>query len=74
MDAALSTLKGAVDLEAQAAAAKAVQDAYVAGTPEIPLYYRLATTGVGVFDVGNWQGYGPSLFGGLWNVEDWFYQ
>ncbi len=73
MDAALSTLKGAVDLEAQAAAAKAVQDAYVAGTPEIPLYYRMATTGVGVH-VGNWQGYGPSSFGGLWNVEDWFYQ
>ena len=73
MDAALSNLKSTVDLEAQAAAAKAVQDAYVAGTPEIPLYYRLATTGVGVH-VGNWQGYGPSSFGGLWNVEDWFYQ
>jgi peptide/nickel transport system substrate-binding protein len=73
MDAALSNLKSAVDLHAQADAAKAVQDAYVAGMPEIPLYYRTATTGVGAH-AGNWPGYAPSAAGALWNVEDWFYQ
>ena len=73
MDAALANLKSAVDLQAQAEAAKAVQDAYVAGMPEIPLYYRIATSGVGAH-AGNWPGYGPSQSGALWNVEDWFYQ
>ncbi len=79
MDAALTTLKSAVDLQAQADADKAVQDAYVAGTPEIPLYWRAATTGVGAH-VGNWPGYNPAgagfaiPFGPLWNVEDWYYR
>ncbi|HXX62066.1 MAG TPA: ABC transporter substrate-binding protein [Candidatus Sulfotelmatobacter sp.] len=72
MDEALATLKSAVDLQAQADAAKAVQDAYVAGTPEIPLFYRAETTGVSVH-VGNWPGYAASSFGELWNVEDWYY-
>ena len=72
MDAALTTLKSAVDLQAQADAAKAVQDAYVAGTPEIPLYYKAATTGLSTH-IGNWAGYNPSSFGSLWNVEAWYY-
>jgi len=72
MDAALATLKTAVDLGQQATAAKAVQDAYIAGTPEIPIYYRAETTGVGVH-VGNWPGYSPASFGPIWNVEDWYY-
>ena len=72
MDEALATLKSAVDLQAQADAAKAVQDAYIAGTPEIPLFYRAEVTGISSH-IGNWPGYAPSSFGELWNVEDWFY-
>ena len=72
MDAALTTLKTAVDLQQQADAAKAVQDAYIAGTPEIPIYYRAETTGVGVH-IGNWPGYSPAAFGPIWNVEDWYF-
>jgi peptide/nickel transport system substrate-binding protein len=74
MDTALTTLQSAVDLQVQADAAKALQDAYVAGTPEVPLYYRAETTGVSVH-VGNWPGYSPaSAFGPLWNVEDWYHR
>ncbi len=72
MDAALTTLKSAVDLQQQADAAKAVQDAYIAGTPEIPIYYRAETTGVSTH-VGNWPGYSPAAFGEIWNVEDWYF-
>jgi peptide/nickel transport system substrate-binding protein len=86
VDQAITTLKSAVDLQAQANAAKAFQDRYVAGMPEIPLYYRAETTGVSVH-VGNWPGFSPSIpgivgplsnglnggtFGPLWNVEDWY--
>ena len=82
MDAALTALETAVDLQAQRESARAVQDAYLKGTPEIPLYYRASTTGIGVH-AGNWPGYGPAAsifgsfgiaFGPLWNVEDWYYQ
>ncbi|MFI5262106.1 MAG: ABC transporter substrate-binding protein [Candidatus Limnocylindrales bacterium] len=73
MDSALTTLKSAVDLQAQSDAAKAVQDAYVNGTPEIPIYYRAETTGVSTH-IGNWPGYSPAAFGPEWNVEDWYYQ
>ena len=72
MDAALTTLRYAVDPGTQAVAAKAVQDVYVAGTPEIPLYYRAAVAGVGAH-LGNWPGYSPAAFGPFWNVEDWYY-
>jgi peptide/nickel transport system substrate-binding protein len=86
VDQAITTLRSAIDLPAQADAARAFQDAYVAGMPEIPLYYRAETTGISVH-VGNWQGFSPSIpgtigplanganggsFGPLWNVEDWY--
>jgi peptide/nickel transport system substrate-binding protein len=73
MDAALTKLATDVDPAAQLKDAQAVQDAYVAGTPEIPLYYRSEATGIGVH-VGNWPGYAPSAVGPTWDVEDWFYQ
>ena len=73
MDAALTTLKTDVDLPQQCRCRKAVQDAYIAGTPEIPLYYRAETTGVGVH-VGGWPGYNPSSVGAIWNAEDWFFK
>ncbi len=73
MDAALATLKSAVDLNQQQQAAKALQDAYVKGIPEIPTYYWAEATGVGIH-AGNWPGYNPAAFGPEWNVEDWFYQ
>jgi len=71
MDAALAALGSDVDLAKQQADAGAVQDAYVSGIPEIPLYYRAETTGVGVH-LGGWPGYNPSAIGPTWNVEDWF--
>jgi peptide/nickel transport system substrate-binding protein len=73
MDAALLILKTAVDPAAQLQAMVAVQQAYVDGLPEIPIYYRAETTGVGVH-VGNWPGYNPSSIGPTWDPEDWFYQ
>ncbi len=73
MDAALAALKNDVDPAAQQKDAGAVQDSYVAGTPEIPLYYRAETTGVGVH-VGGWSLYNPSSDGPVWNPEDWFFK
>lgn len=71
MDAALLALKSDVDPAAQAKDAGTVQDAYVAGIPEIPLYYRAETTGIGA-NVGGWPGYNVSSAGPTWEVEDWF--
>lgn len=73
MDAALKILKNAVDPKDQLNAMIAVQQAYVAGLPEIPIYYRAEVTGIGVH-VGNWPGYNPSSIGPTWDPEDWFYQ
>ncbi|MGZ3356451.1 MAG: ABC transporter substrate-binding protein, partial [Isosphaeraceae bacterium] len=73
MDAALKILSSAVDPKDQLTAMVAVQKAYIAGLPEIPLYYRAETTGVGVH-AGNWPGYNPSSIGPTWDVEDWFFQ
>jgi peptide/nickel transport system substrate-binding protein len=73
MDAALKILQTAVDPAAQLQAMIAVQQAYVAGLPEIPIYYRAEVTGIGVH-VGNWPGYNPSSIGPTWDPEDWFYQ
>lgn len=71
MDAALANLKNDVDLNKQLADAQTVQDAYNAGIPEIPLYYRAETTGIGAH-VGGWPGYNVSSAGPTWEVEDWF--
>ncbi|MGH2512798.1 MAG: ABC transporter substrate-binding protein [Candidatus Limnocylindrales bacterium] len=73
MDAALSNLANDADMSKQIADAGAVQDAYVAGTPEIVLYYRAEVTGIGAH-LGGWPGYNPSSIGPAWNVEDWFFQ
>jgi len=71
MDTALSNLKNDVDLNKQLADAQTVQDAYNAGIPEIPLYYRAETTGIGAH-VGGWPTYNVSSAGPTWEVEDWF--
>ena len=73
MDAALAKLATDVSLTAQQKDAGAVQDAYVAGIPEIPLYYRSEAVGTSVH-LGNWPGYAPSANGPLWDVEDWYYK
>ena len=73
MDTALTALGSDVDLAAQQKDAGAVQDAYVGGTPEIPLYYRAETTGIGVH-LGGWPKFNPSATGPTWNVEDWFFK
>lgn len=73
MDAALTDLKTQVDMSKQYADAIKLQAIYVQNTPEIALYYRSETTGVGVH-VGNWPGYNVSLAGPTWNVEDLFFQ
>ncbi len=71
MDKAIETLSTAVDPNDQFSAAVTVQKAYAAGIPEIPIYYRAETTGVGV-SVGNWPGYNPSSVGPTWNTQDWY--
>jgi peptide/nickel transport system substrate-binding protein len=73
MDKALDALKNDVDLSKQLADAQTVQDAYNAGIPEIPIYYRAETTGIGVH-VGGWPTYNVSSFGPTWQVEDWFFK
>jgi len=73
MDAALNKLATDVPLDSQLADAQAVQDAYAAGIPEIPLYYRAEAVGVSTH-FGNWPGYNPSGTGPTWNVEDWYYK
>ena len=70
MDAALKILQTAVDQQDQLNAMVAVQQAYVAGLPEIPIYYRAETTGVGAH-VQGWPGYNPSSIGPTWDPEDW---
>jgi len=73
MDKALAALKTDVDLAKQFADTKTVQDAYAAGIPEIPIYYRSEVTGLSVH-VGGWPGYNPSSIGPTWNVENWFFK
>lgn len=73
MDQATNAVGTEVDLAKQLAYAQQIQAAYVAGTPEIPLYYRNETTGVGVH-MGNWPKYNPSSIGPLWDVEDWYFK
>ena len=73
MDAALADLKTQVDLTKQYADAIKLQSIYVQNTPEIALYYRAETTGVGVH-VGNWPKYNVSSAGPTWDVEDLFYK
>ena len=73
MDSALAVLKSAVDPKDQLTAMVDVQKAYIAGLPEINIYYRAEATGVGVH-MGNWPGYNPSSIGPTWNVEDWFFK
>lgn len=72
MDAALKVLKTAVDPKDQLTSMVAVQQAYVAGLPEIPIYYRAEATGIGVH-VGNWPGYNVSSIGPTWDPEDWYF-
>ncbi len=72
MDSSMTTLKTAVDLQQQFDAVAAVQDSYVKGVPEIPIYYRYEATGVSKH-AGNWVGYSPAAFGPEWNVEDWYF-
>jgi peptide/nickel transport system substrate-binding protein len=73
MDKSLTALKSDVDLAKQFADTKTVQDAYAAGIPEIPIYYRSETTGLSVH-VGGWPGYNPSSIGPTWNVENWWFK
>jgi peptide/nickel transport system substrate-binding protein len=71
MDNALNALATDVPLQSMLNDAQAVQDAYVAGIPEIPLYYRSEAVAVGA-RLGNWPGYSPASVGPTWNVEDWY--
>jgi peptide/nickel transport system substrate-binding protein len=73
MDTALNNLKNDVDLNKQLQDAQTVQDAYNSGIPEIPLYYRAETTGIGVH-VGGWPGYNVTSAGPTWEVEDWYFK
>jgi len=73
MDKALNALAVDIDPKAQLVDAGTVQDAYAAGIPEIPIYYRSEATGLSVH-VGNWPGYAPSATGPTWAVEDWYFK
>jgi ABC-type transport system substrate-binding protein len=73
MDAALRALGSDVEISKQLADAGALQDAYNAGIPEIPLYFSSAAVGRSVH-FGGWPGYNPTAAGPTWETEDWFFK
>jgi ABC-type transport system substrate-binding protein len=72
LDASLDALGNEIDQEAQFAAAAVMQENLAAALPEIPLYYRAETTGVGRH-LGGYETYNPSSAGPTWDVERWYF-
>lgn len=72
MDAALNTLKSAIDPKDQLEAAYKVQQVYIDNIPEVVLYYRNEARGVSV-KLQNFLK-NPSTSSDMWNIEDWWMQ
>ena len=72
MDAAMATLRAAIDPKAQVEAAYTAQQVYIDQVPEVALYYRNEARGVGV-KVQNFLK-NPSTSTDMWNIEDWWLQ
>jgi peptide/nickel transport system substrate-binding protein len=70
MDAALETLKTKITTVDQIAAAKTVQEVFVAQFAEIPLYYRNESRGVSTRLQNFFKN--PGTASDIWNVEDWW--
>ena len=71
LDASLDALGNEIDQAAQLAAAATMQEKLAAALPEIPLYYRAESTGVGN-RLGGYERFNPSSAGPTWDVEKWF--
>jgi peptide/nickel transport system substrate-binding protein len=72
MDAAMKTLKAAIDPKAQVEAAYTAQQVYVDQVPEVALYYRNEARGVSVKLQNFFKN--PSTATDMWNIEDWWMQ
>jgi peptide/nickel transport system substrate-binding protein len=70
MDAAMATLKAAIDPKAQVEAAYTAQQVYIDQVPEVALYYRNEARGVGVKVQNFFKN--PSTATDMWNIEDWW--
>jgi peptide/nickel transport system substrate-binding protein len=70
MDAALDILRDKIGTADQIAAAKTVQEVFVAQFAEIPLYYREEARGVST-RLNNFEK-NPGTASDIWNVEDWW--
>jgi len=72
MDEALAGLGKELDLAKQKELAGKAIDIYVDQVPEISLYYRAETTGLGNH-LGGFGRYNPSSAGATWNTEAWHF-
>jgi peptide/nickel transport system substrate-binding protein len=70
MDAALDTLKSAIQADAQLEAVYTVQQLYIDQVPEVVLYYRAEVRGVSA-KLNNFLK-NPGTSSDMWNVEDWW--
>ena len=71
IDKAIEALGTEIDIAKQKDLAGTVQDKLAAAIPEIVLYYRAETTGVGAH-LGGFDRYNPSTAGALWDTQNWF--
>ena len=71
LDESLTALGKEIDQAAQKKAAATMQQLLAKALPEIPLYYRAETTGIGNH-LGGWTKYNPSSAGPTWNAETWY--
>ena len=72
MDAAINTLKAAIDPKDQVQAAYKIQQVYIDQVPEVVLYYRNEVRGVSVKLQNFFKN--PSTATDMWNIEDWWLQ
>ena len=71
IDKAIEALGTEIDISKQKDLAGTVQEKLAAAIPEIVLYYRAETTGVGSH-LGGFDRYNPSTAGALWDTQNWF--
>jgi peptide/nickel transport system substrate-binding protein len=72
LDKAIEALGTEIDISKQVDAAKTVQEVMVKEIPEIVLYNRAETTGIGNH-LGGFDRYNPSTAGALWDTQNWHF-
>jgi peptide/nickel transport system substrate-binding protein len=70
MDAAIATLKSAIDPAEAVQAAYKIQQVYIDQVPEVPLYFRNEARGYSS-KLNNFAK-NPSTATDMWNIEDWW--